>query len=130
MRYVTTFLILMAIGIGAGLNCPYIMGYIDSLPVTTPMKIVLLFIVAAAYYGILILIGMGLTKKKQQLAIKWSKHLSYTNKKKSGMTIFYLLPTIEYFRDKDLEIEDRSFTVFFSWLFWTVSFTRCWNKKQ
>lgn len=58
----------------------------------------------------------------------WEVHFSFSNKKETGMTIFYLLPSIEYFRDRIFDEEgDCSFNISFSWLFWSMTFTRCWG---
>lgn len=45
-----------------------------------------------------------------------------------GMTNFYLLPTVEFFRDRCLDdIGDFSFDISFAWLFWSLTFTRYWG---
>lgn len=33
----------------------------------------------------------------------WQVYFSYNNKKETEMTSFYLLPTIEYFRDRTFD---------------------------
>lgn len=59
----------------------------------------------------------------------WKLYLAYQNK--TGMTVFYLLPTIEYFRDKDFDDEDYcSFDISFSWLFWSLTLTRYWKSDK
>ncbi len=58
----------------------------------------------------------------------WEIYFSYNNDKELGMTSFYLLPTIEYFRDKIFDKDgDCSFNICFQWLFWSVTFTRYWG---
>lgn len=52
------------------------------------------------------------------------------NKKTDIMTHFYLLPTIEYFRDKLFDDDgDYSFDIIFGWLFWMVTITRYWGNS-
>lgn len=58
----------------------------------------------------------------------WKCYFSSNNKKEFGMTVFYLLPTIEYFRDKTFDKDgDCSLSISLSWLFWSLTFTRYWG---
>ena len=58
----------------------------------------------------------------------WKMYVNYNNKKETGMTNFYLLPTIEYFRDRTFDREgDFSFNISFQWLFWSLTLTRYWG---
>lgn len=52
----------------------------------------------------------------------------YTHTYKNlGMTIFYLLPTVMYDRDIDLEDEyNHSFSISLNWLFHCLCFSRYW----
>lgn len=45
-----------------------------------------------------------------------------------GMITFYLLPSIEFFRDNvNDDIKDYSFDISLSWLFWSITFTKYWG---
>ena len=45
-----------------------------------------------------------------------------------GMITFYLLPTIEFFRDDiNDDIGDYSFDISLNWLFWSLTFTKYWG---
>lgn len=45
--------------------------------------------------------------------------------KSFGMITFYLLPSIEFFKDDiNDDIEDYCFNLSFSWLFWSITFTK------
>lgn len=45
-----------------------------------------------------------------------------------GMITFYLLPSIEFFRDNvNDNLEDYCFNISFNWLFWCVTFTKYWG---
>lgn len=58
----------------------------------------------------------------------WKIYFSYTNKNDVGITSFYLLPTIEYLRDRTFDEDgDCSFDISFCWLFWSLTFTRYWG---
>lgn len=58
----------------------------------------------------------------------WRIYFSYNNKKESEITSFYLLPTIEYFRDRTFDMDgDCSFNISFQWLFWSLTLTRYWE---
>ena len=58
----------------------------------------------------------------------WKLYFSYLNKKYTGMTSFYLLPSIEYFRDRTFDDNgDCSFNISLSWLFWSLTLTRYWG---
>lgn len=48
--------------------------------------------------------------------------------KTSGMIIFYLLPSIEFFRDDiNDDVEDYCFNLSFNWLFWSLTFIKYWG---
>ena len=52
----------------------------------------------------------------------------FGNNNKCEMIDFFLLPSIEYFRDKTFdENGDCSFNISFSWLFWSLTFSRYWG---
>lgn len=58
----------------------------------------------------------------------WKVYFRFLIRKEIGMTSFYLLPTISYFRDKTFDTDgDCSFDVSFSWLFWSLTFSRYWG---
>ena len=63
----------------------------------------------------------------------WKVYFSNNFKKEhrelTGLTSFYLLPSIEYFRDTTFDdYGDCSFDISFNWLFWSITFTRYWGE--
>lgn len=62
--------------------------------------------------------------------IKFEIHFSCLYKwKSSGMMSFYMLPSIEIFSMDDESI-DRYFDISLDWLFWSITFTTYWQKKD
>ena len=58
----------------------------------------------------------------------WKLYFGSLNRKEFGMIRFYLLPSIEYFRDKTFDEDgDCSFNISFSWLFWSITISRYWG---
>lgn len=58
----------------------------------------------------------------------WKIYFRFLINKDFGITSFYLLPSIEYFRDKTFDEDgDCSFNILLSWLFWSLSITRYWG---
>ena len=48
-----------------------------------------------------------------------------------GIISFNILPTIEFYRDNiNDDIGDYGFDVSFRWLFWTLTFSKYWEKKR
>lgn len=58
----------------------------------------------------------------------WKVYFKF-RKDKNGITSFYLIPTVDYYRDRYMEDDgdDCSFDITFRWLFWTLTFTRYWG---
>lgn len=67
--------------------------------------------------------------KSQEKGVKWqisTYGLGLRNNKL--FTYFYLLPTIEYIRDKTfLDPDDNVFYIKFAWLFWECDIFRYWG---
>lgn len=62
--------------------------------------------------------------------IKFEMHFSYLYKwRASGMASFYVLPSIKIFSMDD-ESTDRYFDISLDWLFWSITFTIYWQKKD
>lgn len=62
--------------------------------------------------------------------VHWSNRLNKETRNLSGITVFYLLPTIEYFRDRTFDDEeDYSFNITFEWLFCSLTFTKYWGES-
>ncbi len=70
--------------------------------------------------------GMKIIKTKKA---EWNLYFSYNkNTPVLGFTSCYVLPTIEYFRDRSLdENGDCSCQINFHWIFWTITLARYWG---
>lgn len=58
------------------------------------------------------------------------RHLRLRKKDEMGFesTLFYLLPSISYYRDKTFDEDgDCSFEISFNWLFWSIMVGRYWG---
>lgn len=62
--------------------------------------------------------------------MKWTLNF-YNNikqRKITSMTSFYLLPSIEYFRDTTFDEDgDCSFDICIMWFFWGITISRYWG---